>query len=170
MPNNLKPLFSLFVDKERGMIPMDFMINFVIIALFIFPFIALIHELGHAFFLKLFGGTIREFAIGIGDVLWQKNKFSIRTVYFAGGWVLPKDISILTKTQKSFYYLGGVIFNLLSALALDLFTGYEFLVFRNYLDSFIFVSYLNVLVNLIPLTYISGTSDGEKIVKLYKRI
>jgi len=57
---------------------MDFLINFVIIALFIFPFIALIHESGHAFFVKIFGGEISEFAIGNGEVLWKKNTFAIK--------------------------------------------------------------------------------------------
>ena len=148
---------------------MEFLFNFFVIGLFIFPFIALIHETGHAFFLKLFGGTFKEFSIGNGDVLWNKNKFYIKKAYFAGGRVVPVSIELLNKRQKAFFFLGGVIFNLLSALALDLVTGYEFWIFRNYLDSFIFVSYLNVLINLIPLTTIVGTTDGKKLVELYKR-
>jgi len=147
---------------------MDFLINFVIIALFIFPFIALIHESGHAFFVKLFGGEISEFAIGNGEILWKKNVFAIKQAYFVGGRVVPKNIEKLSKTQKAFLFLGGVIFNFLSAFVFDLFTGYEFGVFRNYLDSFIFVSYLNVVINLVPLTTIIGTSDGKKLVVLLR--
>ena len=147
---------------------MDFLINFVIIALFIFPFIALIHESGHAFFVKLFGGEISEFAIGNGEILWKKNVFAIKQAYFVGGRVVPKNIEKLSKTQKAFLFLGGVIFNFLSAFVFDLFTGYEFGVFRNYLDSFIFVSYLNVVINLVPLTTIIGTTDGKKLVELLR--
>ncbi|WP_144512887.1 site-2 protease family protein [Bacillus sp. FJAT-22090] len=146
---------------------MDFLINFVIIALFIFPFIALIHESGHAFFVKLFGGEISEFAIGNGEVLWKKHKFTIKKAYFVGGRVVTKSDEGFSKTQRVFILLGGVIFNFLSAFVLDLFTGYEFGVFRNYLDSFIFVSYLNVVINLFPLTTIIGTSDGKQLVELY---
>ncbi|MDG5473548.1 site-2 protease family protein [Jeotgalibacillus sp. ET6] len=145
---------------------MDFLMNFVIITLFIFPFIAFIHESGHAFFIKVFGGKISEFAIGIGDVLWQKNMFVINKAYFAGGRVVTATEDLFSKSQKVFILLGGVIFNLISALALDLYTGYDFFVFRNYLDSFIFVSYLNVFINLIPFTTINGKSDGKKLVEL----
>lgn len=147
---------------------MDFLINFVIIALFIFPFIALIHESGHAFFVKLFGGEISEFAIGNGEILWKKNAFAIKQAYFVGGRVVPKNIEKLSKTQKALIFLGGVIFNFLSAFVFDLFTGYEFGVFRNYLDSFIFVSYLNVVINLVPHTTIIGTTDGKKLVELLR--
>lgn len=146
---------------------MDFLINFVIIALFIFPFIALIHESGHVFFVKIFGGEISEFAIGNGEVLWKKNTFTIKKVYFVGGRVVANNVEEFSNTQKAFFILGGVIFNFLFAFVLDLFTGYKFWVFRNYLDSFIFVSYLNVVINLIPFTTIIGTTDGKKLVELY---
>lgn len=148
---------------------MDFLINFIVIALFIFPFIALIHEAGHAFFLKLSNGEVAEFSIGNGDVLWEHNRFHIRTAYFAGGRVVPKNIEVLSKLQRILFYLGGVLFNLGSALILDFATGYEFGSFRNYLDSFIFVSYLNVMVNLIPVSTIIGDSDGKKLFKLYRQ-
>lgn len=146
---------------------MDFLINFIVITLLIFPFIALIHESGHAFFLKLFGGKVKEFSIGNGDVLWRKNVFHIKTAYFAGGRVVAENIGVLSKNQLAAFTFGGVLFNFLSALALHLITGYEFFMFRNYLDSFIFVSYLNVVINLIPLNTIVGPTDGKQLVSLY---
>lgn len=147
---------------------MSFFVNFIVIGLFIFPFIAFIHETGHAFFLKLFGGKINEFSIGNGKVLWKKNNFNIRNAYFAGGRVVPDNIELMDTPKKSFFFLGGVIFNLISALMLDITIGYEFGVFRHYLDSFIFVSYLNVFINLVPLTTIFGDTDGKKLIELYK--
>ncbi|MGD7044341.1 site-2 protease family protein [Jeotgalibacillus proteolyticus] len=146
---------------------MDFLLNFIIIALFIFPFIAFIHEAGHAFFIKVFGGEINEFAIGSGDVLWGKNAFRINKAYFAGGRVITVTDDLFSKNQKVFIILGGVLFNLFSALALDLYTGYSFFVFRNYLDSFVFVSYINVFINLLPFTTINGKSDGKKLAELF---
>lgn len=147
---------------------MSFFVNFIIIGLFVFPFIAFIHETGHAFFLKLFGGKVNEFSIGNGKIRWKKNNFNIRTAYFAGGRVVPNNIELMNTSQKSFFFLGGVIFNLISALILDMITGYEFGVFRHYLDSFIFVSYLNVFINLVPLTTTFGETDGKKLIELYK--
>lgn len=148
---------------------MDFLFNFIVITLLIFPFIALIHESGHAFFLKLFGGKVKEFSIGNGDVLWRKNVFHIKKVYFAGGRVAAENFGIFSRNQRVAFLFGGVLFNFLSALALHLMTGYEFFVFRNYLDSFIFVSYLNVVVNLIPLNTVVGETDGKQIVNLYSK-
>ncbi|ANU18007.1 hypothetical protein BBI11_13595 [Planococcus maritimus] len=147
---------------------MDFFINFIVITLFIFPFIALIHEAGHAFFLKLSGGELVEFSIGNGEVLWKYKLFYLRVAYFAGGHVVAKDIEALGKFQRSLFYLGGVLFNLVSAVILDLATGFELGVFRNYLDSFIFVSYLTVAINLLPMTTLIGDSDGKKLVNLYR--
>ena len=147
---------------------MDFFINFIVIALFIFPFITLIHELGHTFFLKLSGGKLLELSIGKGEVLWKYKLFYLRVAYFAGGHVVAKDIEALGKFQRSLFYLGGVLFNLVSAVILDLATGFELGVFRNYLDSFIFVSYLTVLINLLPMTTIVGDTDGKQLVHLYR--
>ncbi|MBD7944380.1 MULTISPECIES: site-2 protease family protein [Psychrobacillus] len=147
---------------------MDFLINFIIITLFISPIIALIHEAGHAFFLKIFGAKVSEFSIGNGNTLLQINNFLIKKVYFFGGRVFSENHEKLSKSQKTFYYLGGVFFNFISAIVLHLLTGYEFLVFRNYLDSFIFVSYLTVLINLIPLNTIIGATDGKQLIELYK--
>ena len=147
---------------------MDFLSNFIIITLFISPIIALIHESGHAFFLKIFGAKVSEFSIGNGDIFWRKNNFFIKKVYFFGGKVFSVDQEMLSKKQKTFVYLGGVFFNLLSALVLHLLTGYEFLVFRNYVDSFIFVSYLTVVINLIPLNTIIGATDGKQLVELFR--
>ncbi|MBO0589532.1 site-2 protease family protein [Sporosarcina sp. E16_8] len=147
---------------------MDFLINFVIITLFISPIITLIHESGHAFFLKIFGAKVSEFTIGNGDIFWSKNNFFIKKAFFFGGRVGSKNLKILSKNQKTFFYLGGVFFNFLSALVLHILTGYEFLVFRNYVDSFIFVSYLTIVINLIPLNTIVGATDGKQLVELYR--
>lgn len=147
---------------------MGFLINFVIIILFISPIIALIHESGHAFFVKIFGAKVSEFSIGNGGILWSKNNFFIKKAYFFGGRVVSENHEILSKSQRTFVYLGGVFFNFLFALVLHLLTGYEFLVFRNYVDSFIFVSYLTVVINLIPLNTILGATDGKQLVELYR--
>lgn len=148
---------------------LDFLVNFIIITLLIFPFVALIHEFGHAFFLKLFGGKVKEFSIGNGDVLWTKDVFHIKKAYFAGGRVVAENIGDLNKNQRAAFTFGGVLFNFLSAIALHLITGYEFFVFRSYLDSFIFVSYLNVVINLIPLNTVVGPTDGKQLVNLYSK-
>ncbi|WP_176140617.1 hypothetical protein [Halobacillus salinus] len=93
--------------------------------------------------------------------------FRIRSAYFAFGLVKLNHSNgkKMTKAQTCLYLLGGIISNLLIAILLDILTGYEFFTFRNYMDSFIFLSYLQVIINLIPLTATHGESDGKKVLQ-----
>ncbi|MCP3026447.1 site-2 protease family protein [Halobacillus sp. A5] len=144
---------------------MDFAFNFLIYMFILFPIVSIVHEFGHAFFAKLFSQKIEEISIGMGKVIFEKDLLSIKSAYFAFGWVtLNEDMEgKMTKFQTSLFLLGGIIFNLATAVILDIFTGYEFFYFRNYVDSFIFLSYLQVL-NLLPVTLIHGESDGKQMI------
>lgn len=44
-----------------------------IACLFSFSFVAIIHELGHLIFCKIFKIGATEFSIGVGPVLWKKK-------------------------------------------------------------------------------------------------
>ena len=46
----------------------------IIIALLIFGLVVAVHEFGHFFVAKLNKITVHEFAIGMGPVLFQKEK------------------------------------------------------------------------------------------------
>ncbi|MCM3741556.1 M50 family metallopeptidase [Oceanobacillus luteolus] len=49
------------------------------VAFFIFqPLNVFIHELGHAFFVKIYGGTIQKIEIGIGEHLFRIGKVQIK--------------------------------------------------------------------------------------------
>ena len=60
----------------------------VIVTLLIFGALIALHELGHYIAARCFGVGIREYAIGMGPVIWQKkgkyNKFSLRALPIGG--------------------------------------------------------------------------------------
>ena len=43
-----------------------------------------IHELGHAFFVKLFGGIILKMEIGIGEPLFNIGKIQVNKFFYYG--------------------------------------------------------------------------------------
>ena len=63
---------------------------YVIIAILIFGFLVLIHEGGHFLFARLFGVTVREFAIGMGPAIIKHTSkktnivYSLRLIPFGG--------------------------------------------------------------------------------------
>lgn len=60
----------------------------IIVTLLIFGALIALHELGHYIAARSFGVGIREYAIGMGPVIWQKkgkyNKFSLRALPIGG--------------------------------------------------------------------------------------
>lgn len=60
----------------------------IIVTLLIFGALIALHELGHYIAARIFGVGIREYAIGMGPVLWQRkgkyNKFSLRALPIGG--------------------------------------------------------------------------------------
>lgn len=146
---------------------MDFWINFLIYVLVLFPIVTVIHEFGHAFFAKVFSQDIQEISLGMGEEVFRKGLFKVRSAYFAFGWVKLNEEK-MSKWQHLIFLMGGILFNFVVAVTLDLVTGYEFFVFRNYLDSFIFLSYLQVVVNIIPLAFIHGDSDGKQVMQVLR--
>lgn len=60
----------------------------IAVTLFIFGILIAIHELGHYLVARFFGVGIREYSIGMGPKIWQKqgkyNKFSLRALPIGG--------------------------------------------------------------------------------------
>ena len=58
------------------------MIVYIIAALLVFGILIAVHELGHFLAAKACGVRVNEFAIGMGPVLWKKQRGD--TVFSAG--------------------------------------------------------------------------------------
>ncbi|MFD1608491.1 site-2 protease family protein [Oceanobacillus luteolus] len=140
------------------------------VAFFIFqPLNVFIHELGHAFFVKIYGGTIQKIEIGIGEHLFRIGKVQINKQFFIMGLCrYDIDSSNLNKFRLAFIALGGVIFNLMTILlliAIKLYTDHH-----HFLDGYFF-GFTGVLIlsALIPVTYPTGyDSDGRWLINILK--
>ena len=145
------------------------------IALFIFqPLNVLIHEVGHAFFIKAFGGKVFKIEIGVGEPLLNVGIIQINKQFFLYGLCRceynQKDpVSLKEKVKLSLIALGGITFNLITIFLLI--AVKTFTMHHHFLDGYFF-GFTGVLIisAMIPMTYLDGyKSDGLTLVNIWKR-
>lgn len=143
-----------------------------IVGIFIFcPLNLFIHELGHAFFIKLFGGKIKHIHIGVGDSLFTFSKFIVHRSFFIFGFVeFDEDtLKIHNTTSNVLIGLGGVLFNALSLIVvIIIFNLYDP---SNFLKGYYIGFTLTLILSaLVPITYSDGTdSDGKGVLKNFSK-
>ena len=130
------------------------------------PFITLIHELGHIFFINIFNSNYKFLILGQGNLLFKYKKLIIKKFYFFYGSTLW-NIDNLSKVKQIIVLLGGILFNIL------------FLFLINNLIDITLISYyikplktfciFSILMSIFPLKYPNGNlSDGYQIYKILK--
>ncbi|MCI1590469.1 site-2 protease family protein [Heyndrickxia oleronia] len=138
--------------------------------LILYPLSTFIHELGHAFFVKLNGGIVKGIQIGIGPKVFQIGKFSINRLFFIGGlcsyeWTNQHVNNI----QKFSVHIGGILFN-------ALFIGFLFVIRIFFNVESVYIGYLNfinsllIILCLIPMYYSANVpSDGQQLLDLFRK-
>ena len=146
---------------------MEFIINCLTYIL-LYPFIAMIHELGHGFFVKLFGGEVNRIGFGSGGSTFQVKKLFIGTHTRWAGMIYWTISNKISRGKEILILLGGVIFNFMTGVLIWLFIWYydfQSLILSNT----IVFSFVAVLTSLIPFTLSDGIdTDGKQILKLIK--
>lgn len=140
-----------------------------VIAHFVYaPFVVIIHEYGHAIFVKLFGGKINYICLGAGDMLFRYKVFRIRAI----GWWYTGRINYefeneINTTKKILISLGGPAINIVSATLVWIVGNVEW---ADWYRGFIVVSYLMAIFSLIPHKVREDglESDGLQIINLIK--
>ena len=137
-----------------------------------------IHELGHLLFAKMFEYPV--YAIQICQLRITKTKKSFKFRYDPGNWgghiVCFVDAEKTSKSKRVWFYLGGGLANLLTAgLALLLWSQADFQFHFLPLGlanppffAFILYSILAGLITFLPLQFGGFSSDGAKILSLFK--
>ncbi|MGD6775152.1 MULTISPECIES: site-2 protease family protein [Bacillaceae] len=127
----------------------------------VLPIVTIIHELGHYFFAKLFGGKVIVH-IGTGNVLFKFGSIRIRKLYFYDGWCEYISISKkASKLDKILVYLGGSIFNILSIFLLNTLILNEVLEPSIFFYQFTYFSFYFLFFSLFPINHLNGCpSDG----------
>lgn len=149
-----------------GRFIMDFSFKYLLIAFIFFPICTMVHELGHAFFIKLWGWKVKKIQIGWGDTLISIGRLSINKIFFISGATSYERPDKVSKTKWAIVLLGGVIFN-------GFFIGVLYLVSLFFKTEYIgimnFLSCLYILWCLIPYTDLQGrSSDGKQLLSLLR--
>ncbi|MCA1319411.1 hypothetical protein LC085_05750 [Bacillus tianshenii] len=127
----------------------------------VLPMVTILHELGHFFFARLFGGKVIVH-IGTGNVLFKIGSLRIRKLYFYDGWCEYITVSKRAgKIEKALVYLGGSIFNLASILILNGLIMEGMLEPNILIYQFTYFSFYFVFFSLFPIDHLNGCpSDG----------
>ena len=132
----------------------------MIISLF---FIINIHEFGHYVFGKMAGYKLMSFRIG--PLSWtvenEKFKFMILKSKDYGGlcaMIPPKEE--IEQYKHTIYYIGGILFNLISAIIAILISFYTYGYVELFLIAFSITSFFTGVLNALPVMSGNSPSDG----------
>ena len=105
----------------------------IIVAILIFSFIIIFHELGHFSFAKMFDVKVNEFTLGLGPTIFsvqgKETKFCLNLLPFGGSCVMEgeeeesDDVRAFNKKalwQKALIVFAGPLFNFILAFLLSL--------------------------------------------------
>ena len=147
---------------------MELIKNFIL-TLLLMPFIVFIHELGHGFFVKLFRGQINRIGFGTGKSVFQIKKFHIGSQFKLFGYIHYTFSKKISLSKEILVLLGGVIFNFMTGIVIWLLISY-YDIASTLLGLSITISFVMVIINLLPMTFSDGTeSDGKQILTLLKK-
>ena len=138
----------------------------------------LIHEVGHAFFVKIFGGQIEKIKMGEGKKICSIGLIDIHGWYFVRGSIAFNNIKIKTKISNVLILLGGLIFNFIT-LELVNYLGKlhnpSFMVVMGYGDPISIIlrtiveySILILILNLLPIKLFGMNTDGKQLYQFIK--
>jgi len=138
--------------------------------LFYCPINIFIHEVGHAFFIKMFGGKMKRIQVGYGSPAFEFGKIVVNKYFFIFGAAEfdERTLKIKNKLSAFFIYFGGVLFNIIFlVLAIIAFNTHDpGSIYKGYYIGF---TVTLIISALIPMTYPDGSfSDGKHIFKIFK--
>lgn len=142
-------------------------INFMMYIIYL-PIVIIIHELGHAAFVMLFGKEVKEISLGFGEDLFKIKKFVVKRNGWWTGYCSWENLDSLAWYKKILIFLGGIIFNIVTGTLVWIFGDVQY---ADWYRTFIIVSYWSALFNLLPFKYIFiGESDGLQCIQLLNSI
>jgi hypothetical protein len=136
----------------------------------VLPGVTFLHEFGHYFFARIFGGKVRVH-VGTGNVLMKIGPLRIRKLYFYDGWCEYVSLKEDAKYSKVLVYLGGSLFNLAAILLLNFFIFKGIFEANLFFYQFTYFSFYYVFFSLMPMEQSSGCpSDGLAALNTIKGI
>ena len=106
----------------------------IIIAILVFSFLVITHELGHFLFAKRAGIGVTEFSVGMGPRIFStvkgETRYSVKAIPFGGSCMMvgedeadpaPNAFNNKTVGERILTVVGGPLFNILCAFILSVF-------------------------------------------------
>ena len=149
---------------------------YILIALLIFGVLIAVHEWGHYIAARLCGVTVYEFAIGMGPMVYHKEKrgcrYSIRLLPIGGFCSLegeedesddPHSLSNQGFWKKAFIFAAGAIMNFITGFLIILLI---LLVASDYFGAFRCDTVISDFAEGFPLEGESGLMEGDILYKI----
>lgn len=131
--------------------------------LVVFPLVTLIHELGHTFFIYLFGGKAK-FALGRGKRLFKIGMVSVHRIYFLDAFIEYTKLKWSNRFTHFFVHAGGILFNLGSVFLVNFLINQGVFEEQIFFYQFAYFSIWFVTFSILPVDYGDGKySDGITI-------
>ncbi|WP_053360657.1 hypothetical protein [Bacillus sp. FJAT-27251] len=135
-------------------------IGFLWAFLLIYPVVSIVHTLGHAFFVRVFGGKFKV-EIGRGKVIFQRESFTIHRMYFLDSYVDYTPLKWSNHITHFFVHAGGVVFNLGTTFLLNYLIANGYLEPKSIFERYSYFSIWFATFALLPVEYGKGRySDG----------
>lgn len=153
-------IVGIFIALDIKPIEMIIFGLYIVISLF---FIINIHEFGHYVFGKMAGYKLISFRIGplCFTMENEKFKFMILKPKDYGGFcamIPPKEE--IEQYRHTIYYMGGILFNLISALIGILISFYTDGYIQLFFIVFSLISFFTGILNALPIMSGNNPSDG----------
>ena len=131
--------------------------------LVVLPVVTLIHELGHTFFILLFGGKVK-LALGRGKKLFRVGSISVHRIYFLDSFIEYGNLKWSNRFTHFLVHSGGVLFNFGSMLLLNYLILQGVFPTHIVFYQFDYFSVWFAVFSLLPVDYGNGEySDGITI-------
>lgn len=146
----------------------NYFLNELIFVFILVPLILLIHELGHAFFIKISNGKVNEIRPDIVKKSVKIGLVKFNLFYLRGATIKAGKLAGKEKASLISIYLGGVLFNIISILICKYIILGIYTNLSNTIEVFIKTSIYMVIFNLFPYTYGGYSTDGKLIYHTLK--
>ncbi|TFE02087.1 hypothetical protein [Jeotgalibacillus salarius] len=134
----------------------------------VFPTTSLVHQLGHSFFAKIFGGSA-EFSLGRGRRLFKFGKVSVHAIYFLDSFCKYTKLKYSNRFTNTLVHLGGVIFNIGSILLINLLIIQDIIGPDIFFYQYAYFSLYFAAFSLLPVNFGGGKySDGYAAFRILK--
>ncbi|MFD0976849.1 site-2 protease family protein [Salinimicrobium gaetbulicola] len=143
--------------------------KFLLAFFLVLPIISILHEAGHIFFAWLMGGKNIRVIIGSGKSIFTAGIIEVRQYYFWYGFCTFENIKRKEKIANILIFSGGILFNLLSTIAVILMVESELVRSGIVTYQFTYFSLYYIFFSVLPMPYPDGNfSDGKIILDLIK--